>query len=577
MNPRYRPPSSRPPGFSPGVVSRLRALQHASAQITQRGTGAYGASFWELSAGEQLANQDGYQGSLIGTNDEGTAAVQEARFDLVKKPWRATLGDVPVVTFERFAAIHGLRGVAVRGANRGDSSAWYVLGGVPTPRPGNPARRLGLGGVAWEGWRYDGASFALALLGFGRGRVARVSAIEGDTLAGRGASVSFGSSLPLGLGELSLRLGAQTHTLPGHRVLAALQRAEWSCRSAQSIVAISDERASAHARIPDADHFAAAPRREDRWNAQTRFAGGSAELHTVGVMRAGGDPLLDANTIGFGGSRSWRSGWHAGSSFNWDRRAPDGVNERRLTLNGGRVGRNGIAALGRFDLGADDLGRRTAMLTGETSVPVRGGLRLTFEPRFTWNDRRFERAQTTSSLGCALPGSGSLIATLAIGMSREDGFTPALQELSLAVSFTPRERDNADFEVRRLSGDGTIGHEVSASYDLQAARYENIGGWLSARDSGRVLVQVVRSGNRTGVRDVLVSLDGKSFRFTDAHGIARFEDISPGVHVVAVEEGSLPEAYRVVNSSRAFVTIERGRPVDPVFFEIARPARVRTF
>jgi len=360
-------------------------------------------------------------------------------------------------------------------------------------------------------------------------------------------------------------------------VLAALQGMEWRYRTPQTLVAVSEERSSAHARVPDADRIAAAPRREDRWNAQTRFAGGRAEVHAVGVIRDGGDPQLDARTFGFGGSRSWGAGWSAGSSITWDRRAPEDIGERRLAFNAGRVWRGGSALLGRIDHSADDLGRRTTLLTGETSVPLRRGIRFTFEPRFGWSTGRLERVLTSSTLGCPLSGAGRLTATLAIGLDRQDGFTPSLQELSLAVSLTPRGSDHADLDVRLLSGDGALGHEVSAAYELQAARYETIGGWVAARDSGRVVVQVVRSGNRTSVSDVLVSLDGRTFRFTDADGIARLERIEPGVHVVAVEEGSLPEAHQVVSASRVFVTVERGRRIDPVIFEVARPVRRRRF
>ena len=100
-------------------------------------------------------------------------------------------------------------------------------------------------------------------------------------------------------------------------------------------------------------------------------------------------------------------------------------------------------------------------------------------------------------------------------------------------------------------------------------RYDTPGqGWFAGRDTGRVTVRVVRSGNGSGVGDILISLDGRELRFTDADGVARFDRVPPGVHVVAIEERSLPANYEVV-----FVTVEPGRAPDPVSFAIARSER----
>lgn len=69
-------------------------------------------------------------------------------------------------------------------------------------------------------------------------------------------------------------------------------------------------------------------------------------------------------------------------------------------------------------------------------------------------------------------------------------------------------------------------------------------GWLATRDSGRVIVRVVRSGNGAGVRDVLVALDGKQLRFTDEESVARFEGVAPGVYVVASRSARSPPSTR---------------------------------
>ena len=81
----------------------------------------------------------------------------------------------------------------------------------------------------------------------------------------------------------------------------------------------------------------------------------------------------------------------------------------------------------------------------------------------------------------------------------------------------------------------------------------------------------------SGVPNVLVTLNDSELRFTDDDGFAIFERVEPGIHVVSVEEQSLPELYEIAKSSRSFVTIERGRIPDPVLFEIARPVRRKMF
>jgi hypothetical protein len=133
--------------------------------------------------------------------------------------------------------------------------------------------------------------------------------------------------------------------------------------------------------------------------------------------------------------------------------------------------------------------------------------------------------------------------------------------------------------VRRASEGGSAATEYSASYDTQAEMRESASarGWLAARDSGRLEVRVVRAGNGAGVADALVSLDGKELRFTDAGGTARFERVAPGVHLVTLEERSLPALHGAVGSTRVFVTVERGVAPDPVLFEVTRPVKRREF
>ena len=145
------------------------------------------------------------------------------------------------------------------------------------------------------------------------------------------------------------------------------------------------------------------------------------------------------------------------------------------------------------------------------------------------------------------------------------------------VDVVDRVGDRAELEVRSLDTGGPRAFESTASYDLTAERLRNAGGWLASGDSSSIEVLVARDGNGTGVADVLVSMDGKDLRFTDEDGVARFDHVPYGVHVIAVEERSLPQNFEVVGSTRAFATVERGVPPDVLRFTIARPVRRTQF
>ena len=142
----------------------------------------------------------------------------------------------------------------------------------------------------------------------------------------------------------------------------------------------------------------------------------------------------------------------------------------------------------------------------------------------------------------------------------------------------------ANTKFRALAGLGLAREELKEykpalnAYETEMERYDTPGnGWLANRDTGRVTVRVTRSGNGAGASDVLISLDGKELRFTDADGVARFDGVTPGVHVMAIEERSLPANYEVVYASRVFVTVEPGRVPEMVRFAIARSERRSEF
>jgi len=168
------------------------------------------------------------------------------------------------------------------------------------------------------------------------------------------------------------------------------------------------------------------------------------------------------------------------------------------------------------------------------------------------------------------------MASVAGGTHGTPGRDVRLQEVSLAFFWVPGSRDRATVEARRVTEGSGSRMEYSAGYDLQFDRFASLPGSRAA-DSGTVLVRVIGAGHGAGVADVLVSLDGAEMRFTDSQGVARFERVPPGVHAVAVDEGSLPQHHRITGPARAFVMVERGSPPPSAQFEVARPERRSTF
>jgi hypothetical protein len=250
-----------------------------------------------------------------------------------------------------------------------------------------------------------------------------------------------------------------------------------------------------------------------------------------------------------------------------------------MSFSIGDVSSGGVAVLFRGERSVIDGGRDALQLANETSMALPRGGRIEVEPRASWEERQFSQALLTTRVSWPLPWLASrLSGGLAVGAQRDGGFRTGVREAEIGLSFAPRPRDRGDVEARRLDEGGSAQYEYTTSYDLQASRYESAtGGFLSRRDSSRVIVRVMRSGNHTGVEEALVSLDGRELRFTNADGIAYFDHVTPGVHVVSLEARSLPVPYQVTSSTRVFVTVERGRVPDPVSFEIARPARRQVF
>jgi hypothetical protein len=262
----------------------------------------------------------------------------------------------------------------------------------------------------------------------------------------------------------------------------------------------------------------------------------------------------------------------------WDRRATTAGTERRASLYVGRAAA-GAALLVRAERAADARSRDVLRLTAEMSMSLTRGVRLALEPRAGWDTGRFAQQALSARLSWPFSTLGMRLgAGLTVGSDRERNFRGGVREAELTLSLSPRARDRGDFALRRTEDSGPPALEYDAAYDLQAARYERAGGWLASRhDSSRVAVQVVRTGNRTGVADVLLTLDGREMRFTDADGWAHFDHVPEGVHLLALEERSLPASNVATGSTRVFVTIERGRLLQPVVFEVGRPERRTRF
>jgi hypothetical protein len=146
----------------------------------------------------------------------------------------------------------------------------------------------------------------------------------------------------------------------------------------------------------------------------------------------------------------------------------------------------------------------------------------------------------------------------------------------VSLSWQPGGRDLGELEVRRLDSGGGPSLEAIAGYETSFQRREGPP-LLAARDSGRVIVRVLQSGDRAPIANALISLDGRDLRFTDDQGFARFDGVGPGVHVVSIEERSLPRSYQVLDGSRVFIAVQRGVPTPAILFRVERSERRTRF
>ena len=579
-NPRYRPPVAGVPGLAPGTAGPLRSMDRVHVRLTRHGSGTSASREWDAGLGQLYRRGDAVELSASGSQSARGSDLRSLRLDARRDRLSGSLGDLPAAALEPMASLQRLRGGALAIELPGGARV-RALGGVPTPIPGSGRAPIAVGGAALDALPFDEGVIALGVIGFHRGRARwqGPGLADLDSLAGGGAMGSFGVIAPLPLGRLGLTVAGGWHDLDGHGGLAAQQALDWSWATPRAALALHDERSTRRTRRIGTETLAPAAREEQRWNAQVRGARGRVEAHVTGAVRAGGDSSLAARTLQAGASGSLPgSPWYSGLEFSSSGRGATGVTERRLSLHAGEVLPAGHALLFRLERSTNTVGRDAVSLANETSLALRHGLRLSLEPRATWSQQRLEQSQMGGRLSWPLAWlSARLTGAVVVGATRDRGFRAGVNEAELSMVFVPRPRDRAEAEVRRLAENGVAAWEYGASYDLEAPRYEGGGGWLGRRDSSRVTVRVQRTGNHAGLADVLVTMDGKDLRFTDADGVARFERVTPGIHVVAIEERTLPANHQVVSFSRVFVTVERGRIPDDVTFEIARPSRKSTF
>ena len=575
-NPRYR--SLGPAAaFLAHPLGTLVGSEYARARLTRRESGkAFSSMDWEVVAGRERGARDRQELWASGFSSAGYDQLRMLRLTSLHGPLEWSLGDVATPPVGMLPWIQRLRGGQLAHALP-HGSDWRVLGGfVPTFTRGATSNTA-LASVLLDDLPLDHARLSLGLMGFGRRAPASSlsASADPDSLPGGGVAGLYAMRAVCGYGTVGATYMVQVHNLDGTLRTAGLQALEWTLSRPTLIAAVRDQIGTRNARQPGTERLSAASSHEGRANAQLQLFKGRAELHLAALSSAANDLDLGAQTVQLGTSGTIAStGWYAGFDFSWNRRAPLLDDERRISAQTGRVSERGDVVLLRVERDSDNLGRDQIHFTGEGSTTPLPGVRLSLEPRLDWQAGRLERELFSARLGWPLFGaSARMNASLTLSSARSQGLHPELTEASVALSFAPRPRDRAAFEMRRFDESGTRSLEYTGSYDMQANLYSNPGGALTAQRSVTLTVTVSRADSASGVADALVSLDGKEFRFTDSEGVARFTNATPGSHVISVVERSLPTAQRVVGAATAFITIERGRTPEPVRFEIARPVR----
>jgi hypothetical protein len=579
-NPAYRALTA-PVAAIGHPLGTLIGSQYARAQVTRRLSGPDGGSLdWEVAAGRQRGTRSGLEVWAQGYSSPQYDQLRMLRLSALQGPVEWSLGDVAAQPIGTLPWIQRLRGGSlIHALPRG--SDWRLLGGVVPTLSHNVTPNTALASFLVEGLPMEGGAFAWGLMGFGR-RAATAPAgiaVDPDSLAGGGGAALYSAHVAAPVGDVSTTFMAQLHNLNGNLAPAGIEAIDWLFRRRTVMIAMRDQVGTSNARQPGTDRLSVAPAHEGRLNAQLRTSDGRAELHVAGLASSGETSDLAAREVQAGLSGNLgTSGWYAGYDFTWDRRAPVLADERRMAIQTGRVSARGNSVLLRVERDADNLGRDQIEFTGEAAATPAAGVRFALEPRAEWQAQQLDRGMCSARVGWPLPGPAvRMNASVTVSAERASGFRGELAEATLSLSIAPRPRDRALVEARRYEESGVRTTEYAAGYDLQSDLYSNPASTLADQRNGTLVVTVARSDSSSGVPDVLVSLDGKDFRFTDSEGVARFTDAAAGSHVLSIVERSLPANYKVVGSATVFITIERGRTPEPVRFEVGRPVRKVSF
>lgn len=571
-NPRWRAPSPLAAGFAAPAALRVRALDVAGLRLMRQDGAGAGTSEWEARAGEETPGGDRIGVAARGASRHGRTILRTVLLHARRDRWSVAAGDVPPVSLAPAALpLHGLRGASLA-HERGERGAWSAAVGASSPASGSGDVRLAT--AAFRDVRFDVARLSASLAGFARGVSARAPITAGDSLAGGGGQATMGWTAAIPGGSLAGSLLAQAHDLDGLRATALQHLLAWRMVTPGFTAELRDQRGTPRLRRLSAGQLPRDPGNDTRASVQSWLPGGRIEWHATAYARSGGDPTSDVRTLTSGGSGSFAATWRAGADGLWERRA--GVGSHRLAIHLGRSNGAGLAWTARGERRATAGDPARLQLGGETLLPLGTTARLAVQPRMAWWGDRIDEAALRAELTTPVDRwSGRLALSAAGGAVRDRGFRPRLLDLALAFIWTPGSRDRAGVEVRRASDGGPARSEITLDWELQRERHAIAG--TAARDTGSLRVRVVREGGHTPVADALVSLDGREYRFTDADGRARFDRVAPGVHVVAVDESSLPDHQRTVGPARAFASVERGVPAPEVVFVIARPAKRSQF
>jgi hypothetical protein len=558
------------------------AIDNLHAQVVHRRDGLLPLTEWQAGMQEEQERLGTYEIEVAGRNRLGTTELLGGRASAARQGWSFTAGDLPPPALRPAGPLMRLRGAGV-GRTHDDGHAWAALAAVATPGAGLRGEPTALSLLSVDGLRFRGGRAAFALAGFTRWREPPplgTPPLARTEFSGRGGSALAEVRNAPGRDLLAFSLGAQLHDLDGHDAPAAMQRLEWRIVRPTAAVTMLEQRATRTARSFGNERLARAAGRDDRLMAQWRPLRGRAEMHLAAVGSTGEGSLPASRNASLGGSWSLGpSAWYVGADGDWRSTVPASTATRRLALRSGRFGSSGGSILVQLEQQRQGHELPALLLTGQGATPPRSGLRALLEPRLGWSAGRLQNLDVSCGLSWGPTGSLTrLTATLTIGGTRGDAFAPRVREAALRFAFAPRGRDRGSLEVRRIADAGTPTWEYETDYDVQGRRYLPVAGAASdSRWTGTVRVLVVQADDGSAIPEALVSLDGRRLAFTAADGSLEFERVEPGIHVVGIEERSLPRGLRAVQTTQILVTVERGKPIEPVRIEVERAARKTEF